>query len=80
MKYFIEHDIVYIGNGCSCCDPTGFDSYTIRCEDDSYISFEDEYGEKQPLQFYSRTEVLEHLLQLQGIEVEFVYDEVDNDY
>lgn len=79
MKYFIEHDTVYVGNGCSCCDPIGLDSYSIRGEDGQYISFEDEYGGKQPLQFSSHEEVLEYLLQLQGIEVEFVYGEDGDD-
>lgn len=29
-KYVIEHFIEYLGSGCSCCDPTPFDSYHVK--------------------------------------------------
>lgn len=79
-KYIIEHFIDYVGNGCDCCDPTPFDAYHVKdVETGKYFGHEDEYHGFTVLQYSSREEALEAILERMGVEVEYVYEEEDYD-
>lgn len=75
-KYIIEHFIEYLGNGCSCCDPTPFDCYHVKdAETGQYFGCDDEHYGFTALQYAYKEEALEAILEKLGVEVECVYEE-----
>lgn len=75
-KYIIEHSIEYLGNGCSCCDPTPFDCYQVRdTETGQYFGYDDgDYGFTVQ-QYAYKEEALEAILETLGVDVEYTYEE-----
>ena len=79
-RYIIEHFIEYLGSGCTCCDPTPFDAYHVKdVETGKYFGYDDEYRGFIVVQYASREEALEAILEKLGVEVEYVYEEEDYD-
>lgn len=73
-KYIIKHFIDYVGNGCDCCEPTPFDAYHVKdVETGKYFGYEDEDYGFIVLQYASREEALEAILEKLGVEVEYEY-------
>lgn len=80
VKYIIEHSIEYVGNGCSCCDPTPFDSYHVKdVVTGKYFGCDDEYYGYIVVQYASREEALEAILEKLGVEVEYQYQEEEDE-
>ena len=77
MKYTIHEEYYYLGNGCSCCEPDRYESYSVVGEDGKKLGFIREYLDFHEHTFHSQQEALEFLLKLQGIEVEYTYEEED---
>ena len=75
MKYRIEQDSYWLSNGCSCCEPYEEFYYKILKEDGNYVGCEDFDGELLCYTYNSEQEALEKILELHGIEVEYVYKE-----
>ena len=78
MKYTIEEDVYYTSNNCSCCEPDKWTCYKIRKEDGTYVGCEDFDRGYLCYTYHSQQEALEHILQLNGIEVEYI--EMEEDY
>lgn len=75
-KYIIEHSIEYLGNACSCCDPTQFDCYQVKdVETGQYFGWDDEHYGFIVQQYAYKEEALEAILEKLGVEVECVYEE-----
>lgn len=74
-KYIIEHSIEYLGNGCSCCDPTSFDCYQMKdAETGQYFGYDDECYGFIVQQYAYKEEALEAILEKLGVVVECVYE------
>lgn len=78
MKYTIEQDSYWTSNGCSCCEAEEFYIFKIRKEDGSYVGCEDFDGELLCYTYNSEQEALEAILELNGIEVDYL--EMEEDY
>ena len=74
MKYTVEHFTEYVGNGCDCCEPTPFDAYHVKdVLTGEYFGYEDECYGFTVVQYASREEALEAILERLGVEVEYEY-------
>lgn len=75
-KYIIEHSIEYLGNGCSCCDPTPFDRYQVKdVETEQYFGYDDEDYGFIVQQYAYKEEALEAILETIGVDVEYTYED-----
>lgn len=75
IQYVIEQDSYYISNGCDCCEAEQHFYYKIRKEDGKYVGCEDFEGELLCYTFNSEQEALERILEMNGVSVDYIYEE-----